>query len=83
MAPQPDHPIEEWTDEELLEQYRYVEAELAQERDFNKEGDNRPGDVLVDEIRRRGLPIPKEASPASPGRESEDPARPEAIEQPR
>ena len=73
MTPQPDHPIESWTDEELLAQYRYVEAELAEERPFNKQGDNRPSDVLVEEIRRRGLPVPREASAASPGRESEEP----------
>lgn len=69
----PDHPIESWTDEELLAQYRYIAAELAEERSFNKQGDNRPGDVLAEEIRRRGLTVPQEASAASPGRESEEP----------
>ena len=66
-------PIEEWTDAELLEQYRYVEAELADERPFNRDGDNRPGDVLAEEIQRRGLTLPREPSAASPGREEEDP----------
>ena len=68
-----DHPIEDWTDDELLAQYRYIEAELAQEQQFNKEGDNRPSDVLIEEIRRRGLSVPRDASAASPGRESEEP----------
>jgi hypothetical protein len=64
----PDHPIEDWTDEELLDQYRYVKAELSQERPFNKVGDNRPTDVLVAEIERRGLTLPGGSSAASPGR---------------
>lgn len=66
-------PLEEWTDAELLAQYRYVQAELADERPFNREGDNRPGDVLAEEIQRRGLPLPKGASAGSPGRDDEDP----------
>lgn len=50
-------PIEEWTDEELLEQYRFVNTELADPEAGNGEGDNEPKDVILDEIRRRGLAI--------------------------
>lgn len=60
-------PIEEWTDQELLDQYRYVKAEFAQEPEPNR--DNRPRDVLEEEIRRRGLSVPTGASAESPGRE--------------
>ena len=70
----PDHPIESWTDDEVLEQYRYIRAELAQERAVSKEGENNPAEVLADEIRRRGLALPTDSSAASPGREAEDPS---------
>ena len=70
----PDHPIESWTDEELLEQFRYIRAELAQERQVSKESDNNPAEVLADEIRRRGLSLPTDSSAASPGREAKDPS---------
>ena len=70
----PDHPIESWTDEELLDQYRYITAELSQERQVAKESDNNPAEVLADEIRRRGLSLPVDSSAASPGREAEDPS---------
>ena len=69
----PDHPIESWTDEELLDQYRYIRAELADDRQVNKDGENNPADVMADEIRRRRLPLPTDSSAASPGREGEDP----------
>ena len=70
----PDHPIESWTNEELLEQYRYIRAELAQERPVNTDGDNNPEEILADEIRRRGLPLPAEASTTSPGRQGAEPS---------
>jgi hypothetical protein len=50
-----NRPTEELSDEELLAQLRFVEEELSQERPFNREGDNRPRDILVEEIERRGL----------------------------
>jgi hypothetical protein len=68
----PDHPIESWTDEELLDQYRYIRAELAEDRQVNKDSENNPAEVLADEIRRRRLPLPTHSSAASPGREDED-----------
>ena len=70
----PDHPMESWTDEELLDQYSYIRAELAQERPVSKESDNNPAEVLADEIRRRGLPLLTDSSAASPGREAQDPS---------
>ena len=68
----PDHPIESWTDEELLSQYRYIRAELAEERQVNKDSENNPAEVLAEEIRRRGLPLPTDSSAGSPGREDEN-----------
>jgi hypothetical protein len=70
----PDHPLETWTDEELLDQYRYIRAELAEDRQVNKVSDNNPAEVLADEIRRRGLQLPTHSSVASPGREAEEDA---------
>lgn len=68
----PDHPIESWTDEELLDQYRYIRAELAEDRQVNKDSENNPAEVLADEIRRRRLPLPTGSSSQSPGRAGED-----------
>jgi hypothetical protein len=50
-------PIEEWSDDELLEQYRYVKTQLADEGAGNDDEDNEPKDVILEEIRRRGLPV--------------------------
>lgn len=69
MNPGTDHPIEEWSDQELLDQYRYIAAELSQETRENRDRDNAPADVLVEEIRRRGLDVPTEPSLTIPGRE--------------
>jgi hypothetical protein len=69
----PEHtdarPIEDWSDEELLDQHRFIKAELAEETNFKKSGDNRPLDVIEDEIRRRGLKAPDGPSLQTPGRE--------------
>lgn len=64
-------PIEEWSDSELLDQHRFIAAELAQETQFKKSGDNRPLDVIEEEIRRRGLAIPETGSLNTPGREKQ------------
>ncbi|MCA1735345.1 MAG: hypothetical protein LC739_04310 [Actinobacteria bacterium] len=64
-------PIEEWSNSELLDQHRFIAAELAQETEFKKSGDNRPLDVIEEEIRRRGLAIPQGRSLDTPGRESQ------------
>jgi hypothetical protein len=61
-------PIEEWSEQELLDHYRYTVTELAGES--GSEDANRPIDVLVAEIRRRGLPIP-----GSPAESKPDPER--------
>ena len=66
-------PIEEWSDEEVLSQYRYVSAEFADEEELTQAGDNGPLTVLRREIERRGLSVPKSASAASPGRETTEP----------
>lgn len=51
----PDHhyPIEEWTDDELIDQYRYVKAEFANDSDY-MDSDEHVG-ALIQEIIRRGL----------------------------
>ena len=68
-------PIEEWTDDELLAQHRFIKAELTEESSFKKSGDNRPLDVIEEEIRRRGLRVPDDASLDTPGREKQEPDR--------
>ncbi|HJQ95865.1 MAG TPA: hypothetical protein VJ935_09195 [Acidimicrobiia bacterium] len=53
----PTRSIEEWTDQELLEQYGFVTNALAADEAGNGDGDNQPKDVILEEIRRRGLQI--------------------------
>jgi hypothetical protein len=48
-------PIEEWTDAELLDQYRDVKEELAGEDPDYKYSPDAPLGVIEEEIRRRGL----------------------------
>ena len=69
-------PIEEWSDEELVEEFRYVKAELADEDPKYRDSDGAPADVIEDEIKRRGLEPDREdviPDAASPGREDEEP----------
>jgi hypothetical protein len=69
--PPEHHPIEEWTDHELIDQYRYVQGELNDEDPKNDDGSL---DALVEEIARRGLTVladDVEADTASAGRETE------------
>jgi hypothetical protein len=66
--PEEHHPIEDWTDHELIDQYRYVTGELDDEDPESAEG---PLDALVEEIARRGLTVladDVEADPGSAGR---------------
>jgi hypothetical protein len=70
--PDDHHPIENWTDHELIDQYRYVQGELNDEDPDNDDG---PLDALVEEIARRGLTVladDVEADSASAGRETDD-----------
>jgi hypothetical protein len=69
-------PIEEWSDEELLEEFRYIKAELADEDPEYRDGDGAPADVIEEEMRRRGLEPDREdviPDADSPGREDEEP----------
>lgn len=68
-------PIEEWSNEELLAQYRYVKAELSAEEPGYRDSDGAPADVIEEEIERRGLRPDREdliPDAASPGREEEN-----------
>ena len=74
--PDDRHPIEEWTDHELIDQYRYIKAELAAEEREYLESDDSALAALISEITRRGLDDLAEAvegDPASAGREAEGP----------
>ena len=71
--PDDSHPIEEWTDHELIDQYRYVKAEFAAEDPDYLESDDSALAALSSEITRRGLDDLAEAvdgDPASAGREA-------------
>jgi hypothetical protein len=68
--PEEHHPIEDWSDHELIDQYRYVKGELSEDDPESEEG---PLDALVEEIARRGLTVladDVEADPRSAGRET-------------
>jgi hypothetical protein len=68
--PEEHHPIEDWSDHELIDQYRYVKGEFSEDDPESEEG---PLDALVEEIARRGLTVladDVEADPRSAGRET-------------
>lgn len=74
MSPEPDHPIEEWTDEELLDQLVFLRGEMADEPpEVNADPETSPVAAVEQEIARRGLTIPAGADPRTPGREDTDP----------
>jgi hypothetical protein len=52
--PQNDYPIDEWADEELIDQYRSIKAQFAGEESDYLDTDENVGD-LIQEIIRRGL----------------------------
>ena len=52
--PESHYPVAEWTDEELVDQYRYVKAEFAGEDSEYLDTDENVAD-LIQEIIRRGL----------------------------
>jgi len=63
--PPDDHyPIEEWTENELIDQYRYVKAEFANDTKY-LDSDEHFGALLV-EIIRRGLDDLAEAAEDEP-----------------
>jgi hypothetical protein len=70
--PPEEHPIEQWSDHELIDQYRYVQGELSDEDLTTRDA---PLSALVEEIARRGLSVladDVEPDPASAGREQDD-----------
>lgn len=70
--PDDHHPIEDWADHELIDRYRYVKGDLADE---DPESDEGPLDALVEEIQRQGLGSladDVEADVGSAGRETEN-----------
>ena len=70
--PPEEHPIEQWSDHELIDQYRYVQGELSDEELTTRDG---PLGALVEEIARRGLSVladDVEPDAASAGREQDD-----------
>jgi hypothetical protein len=71
----PRNPIEEWTDQELIDQYRYLLAEMADIPDGDSD-DESAVEIARHEIIRRGLSehldeVDEDAE--SPGREPFDP----------
>jgi len=74
--PDDPHPIEKWTDRELIDQYRYLSAELAATDPEYLNSDQSPIAAIEEEIKRRGLDFLADnvqPDPASAGREAEGP----------
>ncbi len=67
--PREDHPVENWTDDELIDQYRYIKAGFAGDDSEYLDNDENVA-ALIQEIIRRGLDDLAEAveeDPASAG----------------
>ena len=74
--PDESHPIERWTDHELVDQYRFLTAELADDDPQYLKSDDSPLAAVEEELKRRGLDVVAddvEPDPASAGREVEGP----------
>ena len=72
-----NRPIEDWSDDELVAEYRYIKAELADEDPEYRDSKGAPADVIEEEMKRRSLfPDREDVIPdaASPGREENEPA---------
>lgn len=68
----PGRPIGEWSDEELVAEFRYIKGELAAEDPGYRDRDDAPAGIIEEEMRRRGLEPDREdviPDAASPGRE--------------
>ena len=50
-------PLEAWSDDELLDHYRHTRDTFVEVDDYSQ-GERTPLDIIADEIRRRGLPVP-------------------------
>ncbi len=69
-------PIEEWSDEELLAEFRYIKAELSDDDSEYRDRESAPAAVIEDEIERRGLAPDREdviPDASGPGREETQP----------
>jgi predicted metal-dependent phosphotriesterase family hydrolase len=70
--PETHYPVAAWTDEELIDQYRYVKAEFAGEDSDYLDTDENVAD-LIQEITRRGLDGIAEAVENDSARVGRDP----------
>ena len=79
LPPDETHPIEKWTDYELIDQYRYLSAELAAIDSEYLRSDQSPIAAIEEEIKARGLEVADDVppDPASAGRETEEPTKPQ------
>lgn len=48
-------PIEQWKDEELVAEYRYIKGVLASEVPEYRDSDDAPAGVIEGEMKRRGI----------------------------
>ncbi len=67
-----NRPIEEWKDEELVAEYRYIKGVLASELAEYRDSDDAPGRGIEGEMKRRGITPDREdviPDAGSPGRE--------------
>jgi hypothetical protein len=71
--PHDRYPIAEWTDDELIDHYRYVKAEFGGDESDYLDSDENVA-VLLQEIIRRGLDDLAEAVEDEPAAAGSDPA---------
>jgi hypothetical protein len=72
-GPDRGRPIEEWADDELVAEYRYIKGELADEDPAYRDGEGAPADIIEEEMKRRALTPDREdviPDSASPGQET-------------
>ena len=48
-------PVEEWSDEELVAEYRHIKGELASQDPENRDPVDAPAGAIEGEMKRRGL----------------------------
>ncbi|HEU4917627.1 MAG TPA: hypothetical protein VFV13_13795 [Acidimicrobiia bacterium] len=67
-------PIEEWTDDEVVAEYRHIKGELADEDPDHRHEEDAPAEIIEAEMKRRALSPDREnliPDAAGPDRGSE------------
>jgi hypothetical protein len=54
-GPDRGRPVEDWTDEEVIAEYRHIKGELADEDPDHRHEEDAPAEIIEAEMRRRSL----------------------------